>query len=89
MELLLSKHRILELYVNVIEMGDGIYGIEAAAQAHFGTTTRGLKREQAALLAAILPNPRERDPRHPSPVVRERAARILREEPALKVPAIF
>jgi monofunctional biosynthetic peptidoglycan transglycosylase len=89
MELLLSKHRILELYVNVIEMGDGIYGIEAAAQAHFGTTARGLKREQAALLAAILPNPRERDPRHPSPVVRERAARILREEPALKVPAIF
>ncbi len=89
MELLLSKRRILELYANVIEMGDGIYGIEAAAQAHFGTSARGLKREQAALLAAILPSPRKRDPRQPSPVVSARAARILRAEPGLKVPDAF
>lgn len=86
MEALLSKRRILELYANVIEMGDSIYGIEAAAQAHFGTSARILKREQAALLAAILPNPRKRDPRHPSPTVTARAARILRDEPGLKVP---
>ncbi|MGB8168947.1 MAG: monofunctional biosynthetic peptidoglycan transglycosylase [Chthoniobacteraceae bacterium] len=86
MELLLPKRRILELYANVIEMGDSVYGVEAAAQAHFGTSARGLKREQAALLAAILPNPRERNPRHPSPIVTARAARILRDEPALKVP---
>jgi len=89
MELLLSKHRILELYANVIEMGDAVYGVEAAAKQDFGTSARGLKRDQAALLAAILPNPREWDPRHPSPALRERAARILREEPALKVPTPF
>ena len=89
MELLLSKHRILELYANVIEMGDAVYGIEAASQAHFGTSARALKREQAAMLAAILPNPREWNPRHPSPALSARAARILREEPGLKVPAAF
>ena len=89
LELLLPKRRILELYANVIEMGDGIYGIEAAAQAHFGTSARALNREQAALLAAILPNPRQRDPRQPSPAVNARAARILRAEPGLKVPAAF
>ena len=89
MELLLSKRRILELYVNVIEMGDGIYGVEAAAQAHFGTSARALNREQAALLAACLPNPREWSPRHPSPALRARAARILQNEPGLKIPATF
>jgi monofunctional glycosyltransferase len=89
MELLLPKRRILELYANVIEMGDGIYGVEAAARAHFGTPARHLKREQAALLAAILPNPRQRDPRQPSPAVSARAARILRDEPHLKTPAAF
>ncbi len=86
MELLLPKRRILELYANVIEMGDAVYGVEAAAQAHFGTSARALKREQSALLAAILPNPRKRDPQHPTAAVTARAARILRDEPALKVP---
>lgn len=89
MELLLSKHRILELYANVIEMGDAVYGVEAASHAHFGTSARALKREQAALLTAILPNPRQWDPRHPSPALSARAARILREEPSLKIPAAF
>lgn len=86
MELLLPKRRILELYANVIEMGDAVYGVEAAAQAHFGTSARALKREQSALLVAILPNPRKRDPQHPSAAVTARAARILRDEPALKAP---
>jgi monofunctional glycosyltransferase len=89
MELMLSKARILELYANVIEMGDGIYGVEAAAQAHFGTSALAMTREQSALLTAILPNPRERNPRDPSTTVRARAARILRNEPGLKVPAEF
>lgn len=86
MEALLPKQRILELYANVIEMGDAIYGVEAAAQAHFGISARGLKREQSALLAAILPNPRQRDPRRPSAAVSARATRILKNEPGLKVP---
>jgi monofunctional biosynthetic peptidoglycan transglycosylase len=89
MELFLPKRRILELYANVIEMGDAVYGIEAASRAHFGISARALQREQAALLAAILPNPRQWNPRHPSPDVSARAARILREERGLKVPAVF
>lgn len=89
MEALLSKRRILELYANVIEMGDGVYGVEAAAQAHFGIGARQLRREQAALLAASLPNPRVWNPREPSRMLTMRAERILRNEPALKVPAGF
>lgn len=87
MEMLLPKRRILELYVNVIEMGDGIYGIEAAARAHFGVEADALTLEQCAALAAILPNPLERDPRTPSPAVRNRIAKILHEERNLALPA--
>jgi monofunctional biosynthetic peptidoglycan transglycosylase len=61
-ELLLSKRRILELYVNVIEWGPGIYGAEAAAQYHYGRSARYLTRGQAAALAACIPNPLERRP---------------------------
>ena len=87
METLLPKHRILELYANVIEMGDGIYGVEAAAQAHYGTSAHDLTREQCATLAAILPNPRKLDPRRPSVGLTARRARILQREPALVLPA--
>src|SRR6476469_4167457 len=59
MEMLLPKRRILELYANVIEMGRGIYGVEAASQHYFGVTAKALtRREQSAMLAAVLPNPR-------------------------------
>lgn len=61
-ELILSKERILELYLNVIEFGRGIYGVEAAAAHHYGTSAEGLSRYQSATLAAIVPNPRERTP---------------------------
>lgn len=54
----LSKSRILELYLNVIEWGKGIYGIEAAAQHYFGKSAADLNREEAARLAAIIPSPR-------------------------------
>lgn len=89
MELLLPKQRILELYANVIEMGDGVYGVEAAAQKYFGRSARALTREQSALLAACLPNPRERSPEHPTAALNARANRILKAEPALKTPARF
>jgi monofunctional biosynthetic peptidoglycan transglycosylase len=59
---LLSKRRILELYVNVIEWGPGVYGAEAAAQHHYGHSARRLTRAQAAALAACIPNPRVRRP---------------------------
>lgn len=58
MELWRSKERILEVYLNIIEFGDGIYGIEQASQYYFDTSADKLTRYQATLLAAILPNPR-------------------------------
>lgn len=58
MERMWSKQRILEVYLNSVEFGDNIYGIEAATQHYFGKSARSLSREQAAFLAAILPNPK-------------------------------
>jgi monofunctional glycosyltransferase len=61
-ELVLGKQRILELYLNVVEWGPGVYGAEAAARAYYGTAARALNRGQAARLAAILPAPLKRKP---------------------------
>jgi monofunctional glycosyltransferase len=61
-EVVLGKQRILELYLNVVEWGPGIYGAEAASRAWYGTDARHLDRDQAAQLAAILPAPRTRKP---------------------------
>jgi len=73
-EVLLPKQRILELYLNVVEWGPGIYGAQAAAQAHFGVDATSLSDEQAALLAAVLPNPREWIAGDAGDYVRTRAA---------------
>jgi monofunctional biosynthetic peptidoglycan transglycosylase len=59
----LSKRRILELYLNVIEWGDGVYGAEAAAQRYFGKPASALDADEAAGLAAMIPNPRRINPR--------------------------
>lgn len=80
MEALLSKRRIMELYANVIEMGRGIYGVEAASQHYFGVNARGLTREQSAMLAAVLPNPKRWDPTNPGRMLHWRQQRILRRE---------
>ncbi len=77
MELILSKRRILELYVNVVEFGDGIYGIEAAAQHYYGVPASQLTREQAAMLVAIMPSPKKWDPLNPNERVLKRQKRIL------------
>jgi monofunctional biosynthetic peptidoglycan transglycosylase len=61
-ELVLGKRRILELYLNVVEWGPGIYGAQAACHHYYGTTTRNIGSEDAARLAAILPAPRKRRP---------------------------
>jgi monofunctional glycosyltransferase len=61
-EVILGKDRILELYVNVIEWGPGVYGAEAAAAHHYGTSAEKLTREQAAGLAAVIPAPLTRKP---------------------------
>lgn len=62
MEQVLSKKRILELYLNVIEWGEGIFGVEAASRHYFGKSAADLSAEEAARLAAVLPNPRKYDP---------------------------
>lgn len=62
LELCLPKDRILDLYLNLAEWGDGIFGAEMAARAHFGVSARALTAEQAARLAAILPSPRRWSP---------------------------
>ncbi|MEW9806111.1 transglycosylase domain-containing protein [Mesorhizobium marinum] len=77
-DLVLSKRRIMEIYVNIAEWGPGIYGIEAAAQHHFGRSAKNLTRRQAALLTVTLPNPIERDPARPSAGLRRLAALIER-----------
>jgi monofunctional glycosyltransferase len=61
-ELVLGKQRILELYLNLVEWGPGIYGAEAASRAWYGTSARGIGRDQGARLAAILPSPLRRKP---------------------------
>jgi monofunctional biosynthetic peptidoglycan transglycosylase len=72
-----SKQRILEVYLNVAELGPGLFGVEAAAQRYFGTNAGSLGPQQAALLAAVLPNPEELRADSPSPYVRERQAWVL------------
>ena len=72
-----GKKRIIEVYLNVIEMGNGIYGAEAASQKYFHKPASTLTSDQAALLSAILPDPRKSDPSHPSLYLRSREHWIL------------
>ncbi len=71
-----SKRRIVEIYLNVAEFDTGVFGIEAAAQHHFGVSANQLTTRQASLLAAVLPNPKERQAVRPSAFVDRRARSI-------------
>jgi monofunctional biosynthetic peptidoglycan transglycosylase len=73
-----SKRRILEVYLNVIEWGDGIYGAEAAARRYFGVSAAKLNRYQAAQLAAMVPSPRRYERNRGGPHYQRRVATILR-----------
>jgi monofunctional biosynthetic peptidoglycan transglycosylase len=75
-ELVWTKRRIVEVYLNVAEMGPGIFGIEAAAQHYFGVAAADLSPAQAARIAAALPDPKDRDPGNPSRFLRNRASQI-------------
>jgi monofunctional biosynthetic peptidoglycan transglycosylase len=86
MEALLSKRRIFELYANVVELGQGVYGVEAASRYYYGVPARRLTDDQAAMLAALLPAPRRWDPRRPSRRLLARQQRILRELPGARWP---
>lgn len=78
-ELLWGKDRILEVYLNVAETGDGIFGVEAASHIYFGKSAKNLSREEAALIAAVLPNPVKYQVKKPSAYVLRRQRWILRQ----------
>lgn len=77
MELCWSKKRIMEVYLNVIEMGDGIYGAEMAAKTFFNKSAKNLNRNEAALIAAVLPNPRKWHPDTPTTYIKNKQQKIL------------
>lgn len=85
-ELFWSKERILEVYLNVAEMGKGIYGAEAAAQEIFDKSAAGLTRREASLIAACLPNPVQRQAGKPSAYVSRRAGQIRALIPKIAYP---
>ncbi|MBR1550902.1 MAG: monofunctional biosynthetic peptidoglycan transglycosylase [Muribaculaceae bacterium] len=72
-----GKQRIMEVYLNSIEMGDGIYGIEAVARQNFGKHASQLSKRQAALVAVTLPNPLKRDSAHPTPYLIKRRDQVV------------
>ena len=77
LETVMSKRRILEIYLNVIEWGDGVFGAEAAARYHYGTTAAALSPEQAARLAAVVPSPRRYGPGSNTAYLQRRTQTIL------------
>jgi len=85
-EAVMSKRRILELYLNLAEWGDGVFGAEAAARHHFGVTAAELAPAQAAWLAAILPAPRRYRPGGTTPYLEGRVRAILARMPAARIP---
>jgi monofunctional biosynthetic peptidoglycan transglycosylase len=78
-ETIWTKERIMEVYLNVIEMGPGIYGIEAASQTFYNRPASKLTRQQAAMIAAVLPNPIRWSPAKPTGYIRGRQSWILRQ----------
>ena len=78
-ELIWSKQRIMEVYLNSIEMGDGIYGVDAVAEYHFGKRASELSRSECALIAATLPNPRVYSSKSPGSYMRKRQTKIEHE----------
>jgi monofunctional biosynthetic peptidoglycan transglycosylase len=78
-ETIWSKERILEVYLNSIEMGDGIYGAEAAAQYWFNKSAKNLTKDEAAAIAAILPNPRNFKANPPSVYIQNRKGWIVKQ----------
>lgn len=77
-EMIWGKERIMEVYLNSIEMGKGIYGAHAVARINFGTTPDKLTKKQSALIAVSLPNPLKRDSAHPTPKMRKMQQTILK-----------
>lgn len=86
LENILGKKRILEIYLNVIEWGNGVFGAEAAAQHYFKRSASQLNLEQAAKLAAMIPNPRYYDQQRASPALRKKTRTIMARMPSSELP---
>ena len=85
----LTKQRILELYLNVIEWGDGIYGAEAASRSYFGKSAAWLSPSESALLAASIANPRAMNPGSPTARLRRRQSMVMRRMGAVEPPPVI
>jgi|SRR5690606_4017212 len=85
-EALWGKKRILEVYLNVIEMGPNLYGAESATQYYFNKSAKSLTKRQAGLIAAVLPNPLRWSPAKPTNYISNRAYRIVRYMPHSAIP---
>jgi monofunctional biosynthetic peptidoglycan transglycosylase len=85
-ETVMDKRRILEIYLNVVEWGEGVFGAEAAARHHFGVAAAALRPEQAARLAVMLPSPRRYGPGALTPYLQRRTSVILGRMSAAAVP---
>jgi monofunctional biosynthetic peptidoglycan transglycosylase len=86
LESVMDKRRILEIYLNVIEWGNGVFGAEAAARHYYRTGAANLSREQAARLASMVPNPRYYDRNRASPALSRKTGIILSRMPQVTVP---
>lgn len=85
-EAIWGKKRIIEVYANVVEFGDGIYGAESASQAFFKKSADKLSRREAALLAAVLPNPRRWSPARPTSYIEKRVSFIQGRMNSVPIP---
>ena len=74
-----SKDIILERYLNSIEMGQGVFGVEAASKYYFGKSSKDLNQSEAAWIAAVLPNPKKYDPKNPSAYLNKKHRWIMRQ----------
>lgn len=86
LETCMSKRRILEIYLNMIEWGDGVFGAEAAAQHYYGRRAKNLRPAQAARLAAMIPNPRYYDKRRSTPALNRKTAILQKRMYQVRVP---
>jgi monofunctional glycosyltransferase len=85
-ETFMSKRRILEIYLNVIEWGEGVFGAEAAARYHYGMGASALSPPQAARLAAMVPSPRRYTPGRNTPYLQRRTETLLARMPGARIP---
>lgn len=85
-EALWGKKRILEVYANVVEFGEGLYGVEAASKKFFNKSAKDLTKQESALLAAVLPNPRRWSPAQPTDYIRKRQSFIMGRMNSVAIP---